>query len=71
MSKYINLYAYNKFIHGLVRREMEVANLEAIWSLDSTREGENENFQVGRNGLKIRDPTGLRVGVCRSVIRFV
>ena len=37
----------------------------------STREGENENFQVGRNGLKIRDPTGLRVGVCRSVIRFV
>ena len=45
------------------------------WSASSkgplTRKGENGNFQTGRNGLKIRDLDGLRVGVCRSVVRFV
>ena len=45
------------------------------WSASSkgplTRKGENGNFQTRRNGLKIRDPDGLRVGVCRSVVRFV
>ena len=36
-----------------------------------TREPGNGKFQTRRNGLNIRDPDGLRVGVCRSVVRFV